>query len=1336
MSKLMFGSTFSYKIIYVFRIPYETHRGLLKIGETTLESHLTPKELPDNSKQLLEAAIRRNKIDSNRLGVPTEIVYTTLAIDKHNKTFRDTDVHKILKNSGIEKYNFDNETNPQEWFSTNIETVKNAINAAKENRKSLLRTEVKTISEEIIFRPEQQKAIEKTLKRFKVTNKMLWNAKMRFGKTLSALEVTRRMSEDEVFSLSNAIILTHRPVVDKGWFEDFTKIFTNNSDFLYGSRERSSIKELKKLNKKYIYFASLQDLRDSSIIGGNYSKNEEIFGTDWDLIIIDEAHEGTQTELGQKVIDELLKSDKDHNTKQLHLSGTPFNLITEFEQDDIFTWDYIMEQKAKQEWEVNNPLLPNPYADLPRLNIYTYNLKDYLPDYQDVADKAFNFREFFRVWTGETEKDGVELNDKSKIGRFIHEQDVKKFLELIRTENENNNFPFSKVLYRENFRHSFWILPGVKEAKALKDLMLSDPVLSMFDIVNVAGTGDNNGLEALDAVYEAIGKQPEEKYTITLSCGKLTTGVTVREWSTVLYLAGSFSTSASSYLQTIFRVQSPGSYGGKQKTDCYVFDFAPDRTLKMIAQAGQLSTRAGSTNNQETMRQFLNFCPVISVSGSEMKKYDVSTMLQELKKAYIERVVENGFDDVKIYNDNLYKLDENALEKFKELKGIIGSTKQSVKINEIQINQQGFTNEEWEKVEKIEKKNKKELTEEEKNILKELREKKKQKADAISILRGISIRIPLLIYGAEITEDTEITTENFTELIDDISWEEFMPKGVSKEMFNSFSQYYDNEIFIGAGRRIRNISKHADTLSPIERAKTIAELFATFRNPDKETVLTPWKTVNRHLGDTIGGYNFFDKEYLVSIEEPRYINQGDVTYNVLIDTNSKILELNSKTGLYPLYVTISLYKQKCINVDPKKLTNELEEAIWNQTVKDNIYVICRTKMARSITKRTLLGYKDVSNNILSVENIINLLDNNLELFQSKVLNPKTWNREGELNMKFNAIIGNPPYNIIDGGGGSSSKPIYNKFVEAAISLTPDYISMIMPSRWFTGGKGLDNFRKQMINDKRIRVLHDYSDSKECFNNVNIEGGVSYFLWDNNTEGKCKFFSHLADGTVNEQERYLSESDKIDVVIRDEKSISILKKVLDKKEQSFSIKVYPRNPFKVTKDYEKYFSKVKTNTRILTRIDNVRQYRYLADSYKIMSGNDLINKYKIFMSKADGAAGQVGNPIPAKIIGNPEYGMPEDICTETFLAIGPFENKEEMFNVATYLKTKFARYLIGIRKNKNMTMDTYKFLPIQDFTKDSKINWNGKLNEIDEELFRKYNFSNEEIVHVNEYIMDL
>ena len=657
---MIYTSPLKSKLIYIFRISDATHEGCLKIGEATCDS-LDISQLVPNSQPLNDAAKKRINGYTQTAGVSYELLYTELAIytkDRSIEGFSDKDVHGVLMRSGLKKKVFDMEKKANEWFMTDLETAKKAIFAVKSGQKSLGIHDLTDGQDPVVFRPEQKEAIEKTKKHFKKGRDMLWNAKMRFGKTLSALQVTKDLD------FSRTIILTHRPVVDAGWFEDFSKIFYDRPDFLYGSKNNGENfsnleKQCQKNLTKYIYFASMQDLRGSGIVGGNFDKNNEIFGTVWDFIIIDEAHEGTQTELGKNVLTQLSKSD----TKVLHLSGTPFNLLEDRKEEEIYTWDYVMEQRAKISWDASHFGDPNPYSSLPRLNIYTYDLGKLLPKYDD-EEVAFNFREFFRVDTG---------------GSFIHKKDVASLLDLICREDGESNYPYSTQAYRDNFRHALWMVPGVKEAKALSTLLQSHSVFGQFKIVNVAGDGDEEEetSQALDAVKKAIGDKPDETYTITLSCGRLTTGVSVPAWTAVLMLAGSNTTSAAGYMQTIFRVQTPATIAGKIKEECYVFDFAPDRTLRVIAEAAKISAKAGNTNTEDRaiMGEFLNFCPIISVEGSQMRPYNVESMLEQLKKIYVERVVNNGFEDTYLYNDHLMKLDDIELQNFDNLKKIIGSTK-------------------------------------------------------------------------------------------------------------------------------------------------------------------------------------------------------------------------------------------------------------------------------------------------------------------------------------------------------------------------------------------------------------------------------------------------------------------------------------------------------------------------------------------------------------------------------------------------------------------------------------------------------------------------------------
>lgn len=601
-----FESSFEFKIIYIFRVDGEKHKGLLKIGDTTLKTDKLIDKLSPNSEELNQAALKRIKEYTNTVAVNIELLHTELAIkqvrDKTGsisvKAFRDYDVHRVLENSGIKNELLEGST-AREWYRIDLETAIIAIEAVKNGYNNLSNIHCENDFRPIIFRPEQKEAIEKTIQRFKNGNKMLWNAKMRFGKTLSALQVAKEMK------FKRTIIITHRPVVDDGWYDDFTKIFNDTDKYIYGSKNKGySVEELEKTNKNYIYFASIQDLRGSEIVGGKYYKNDKIFEINWDFVIVDEAHEGTTTALGDEVITKIVKQDNNHDTKFLALSGTPFNILGEYNDEDIFTWDYIMEQASKNNWAKKYFGDSNPYEELPEMKIFTYNLGKLLGNdkYIEFEDKAFNFKEFFRTWTGNPELDGKVLNDNSQIGKFVHEKDIESFLNLITKNDKNSNYPYSTKEYRDLFRHSLWMVPGVKEAKALSKMLKNHPVFGMgFEIVNVAGEGDEDvkSDDALKLVRKAIKDAGKTGYTITLSCGKLTTGVTIPEWTAVMMLSGTFSTSAANYLQTIFRVQSPCNMDGKIKTSCYVFDFAPDRTLKMVSEAVTISTRAGKTNDSD-----------------------------------------------------------------------------------------------------------------------------------------------------------------------------------------------------------------------------------------------------------------------------------------------------------------------------------------------------------------------------------------------------------------------------------------------------------------------------------------------------------------------------------------------------------------------------------------------------------------------------------------------------------------------------------------------------------------------------------------------------------------
>lgn len=1344
MAELKFQGSLEYKLIYIFRINDNLHYGYLKIGDATIKTDKDYTELRPSSSELNIAARARIDEYTSTAGIKYDLLYTEVAVYKNGNpkskkygltlAFRDYDVHNVLIRSGIQRVQFDTHKKQNEWFKCDLETAKKAIQAVKENRTSLSGNDISSGRSPIIFRPEQEEAILKTLKTFKKSDRMLWNAKMRFGKTLTALEVAKRNS------FSRTIIITHRPVVEDGWFEDFNKIFYDKPEYVFGAKDvGENIKNLINGNKKFVYFASMQDLRGSEKVGGNFDKNNDIFKIDWDFVVVDEAHEGTQTKLGQAVLQEVIKPNSGYTTKTLELSGTPFNLLEGYEDDSIYTWDYIMEQEAKKNWALTHFGDSNPYEELPKLNIFTYHLEDAFKNYQEVEDKAFNFREFFRVWLGDVAKDYKHMPEGAKVGDFVHEDDIKAFLNLICRKSEETNYPFSTEIYRDYFRHTLWVVPGVKEAKALSCLLKAHPVFSQFEIVNVAGEGDEeiDTSDALKAVRKAMTKHPEDTRTITISCGRLTTGVTVPEWTAVLMLAGSYSTAATQYLQTIFRVQSPANINGKIKENCYVFDFAPDRTLMMVAQSVQLSQKGmGNKSAQLRLGAFLNFCPVISISSSSMVTYKVNDLLQQLKKAYVERVVNSGFEDSKLYNDELLKLDDIELQEFDKLKGIIGQTKAIEKTKSVDINKEGFTEEEYEELERIQKKPKKELTEEEKKRLEELKEQKKQKNNAISILRGISIRIPLLVYGADVPLTKDITIEAFPDLVDGLSWEEFMPKGVTKEIFKKFSKYYDKDVFVASTYRIRALAKSADDYEPTERIKKIAQIFSTFRNPDKETVLTPWRVVNMHMSDTIGGYDFFDEEHKQEIEVPRFVDQENVTDQIFTD-DGKVLEINSKTGLYPLYIAYTFYRYK---LGDKELTLEERLNLWDEVVRDNLFVICKTPMAKQITKRTLLGYRNGKINAHAFDDLINQLKSKQQQFIDKVTSCNFWNKGGS-KMKFNAIVGNPPYQLTGGSGGNNDAPIYQDFAMASIKLKPSYISLIMPSRWFSAGREnlLGDFRKCMIENNNLQKLIVYGDGRDVFNNVEIKGGICYFLISDTYHGNCHYVLNR-DGKQIQTEIKLND---FDVIIREPELVEIVKKVLNTKptkfvdslissDTPFGIPSNPKNPKKKgvvpivtsltpTADFSLAMYYIEGGKRMKDYIDPHIVKKNIGD----------INKFKVYIPGGYGA----GESFPHQILGQPIIGEKNSVCSQSYL-YASFDSEVECVNFVKYLKTKFFRALVLVLKiTQSAPNKVYRYVPIQNFkiSENNDIDWSKSIEDINLQLYKKYGLGDTDVSFIEKMI---
>lgn len=354
-------------------------------------------------------------------------------------------------------------------------------------------------------------------------------------------------------------------------------------------------------------------------------------------------------------------------------------------------------------------------------------------------------------------------------------------------------------------------------------------------------------------------------------------------------------------------------------------------------------------------------------------------------------------------------------------------------------------------------------------------------------------------------------------------------------------------------------------------------------------------------------------------------------------------------------------------------------------------------------------------------------DNSLETYAYQFIH--TNEPEEIFNMKFDVIIGNPPYQLSDGGAQASAGAIYNKFVEQAIKLKPRYLTMITPSRWFTGGKNLNDFRERMLHDNRLRIIHDFPDASECFPGVEIKGGVNYFLWDRDHRGDCNIITHKGGKIISEDTRPLLEKD-CEIFIRNNELVSIYRKVKKMGEESFIKLVSSTKPYGLRGDFFKDPSKyhlppvtkeiIEDGLIIYGLYNNKRTKRYVEKNYPVPK-KELLKGYKMFMARNQGAG------LFGEAFSEPIFAGPNELCTETFIEIGPFKSEQEMKNCYSYIKTKFFRAMVGVRKiDQGASQGVYKYVPIQDFSKA----WT------DEELYKKYNLSKKEIKFIEENVQEM
>ena len=1338
---------------------------------------------------------------------PYDIKWIRPARKNNNKWFKDHELHRYYQQNAIRK----DEGHGTEWFYFNgtPERSIELFEAFCQDR--FIDSNGKKF---YILRPEQEDAVEQTLEYternqttdFKNPNEkaeFLWNAKPRFGKTLTTYDFMKR------FGATKTLIVTNRPAIADSWYNDYKKFidgyhFISTADSIKEKTlTREEFNQIEGSNKKQITFLSLQDLKGAKIFGGSFNKLQWVADLEWDLLVIDEAHEAVDTDKTDRAFENIKRKFT------LHLSGTPFKALAEgkFSSEQIYNWTYLDEQKVKQS-ELENGQESGDHTDMPDLRLFNYKISDIT---------AKQIEEGIDV-NGENIPPVFEFNDflaTNSKGEFKREADIWRFLNTL---TENEGYPFSTPELRDELKHTFWFVGNrVNSAKAMEKLLKKHPVFENYKIILAAGDGRSLDDESSEEEAEDFKKNEKalarvnkaiEKYdkTITLSVGQLTTGVTVKEWSAVLMMSD--VKKETLYTQAIFRAQNPYKYekDGKlyRKKSAYVFDFSPYRVLEIYDKlANSLSEKSAIGNiteseRQENVAELLNFFPVLSQDeNGKMVELDASQVLtlpaakmasDIVKRRFITNLlfkdignvfnlpseivkklnkVQNSKEDgtankkekhdvsanrerdeqkqkrisanrniiwgQKVYGEPIREAFERAQEDMDSFETQLTNTinedilsapiakyvevyapsKKEVKELEEKIVEKIKTvSEEFKNSPQTEKEKTKAIAELADFVEKELprdmidnREEQAYQDDAKNELdiireklRTFSRAIPSFVMAAK--DPKNLTIDNLQNAVSDEDFEMLFnerdklhaPDRFTKADFIElrdggdyeengeiihFDGFFEKYRFNAA---IQEFEKKREQLADYLNNTTKEDIFSYIPAQKSNQIFTPREVVNKMLNT-------------LETENPGIFSNPNLTF----------CDLYVKSGLF-LTETAKRLNHGLANIIPDK------QARLKHIFENQLFGFAPTQIIYDIAANYIYGgFPEISRQNLKKQDLT-------EQF-----------KKGEpLNMKFDVVIGNPPYQ--DDIGAGSDTPIYNYFMDNAYRIS-DKVCLITPARFlFNAGGTKKTWNDKMLNDEHLKVCFYEQKSSEVFPNTDIKGGVAITYRDvKQIFGKIGVFSHFTDlNDIYKKVSYeLSLNGNLGDILYKFNNINISNNKNYKKLEANIFSVLPE-----------LFSDISISEyKVFGLLNKKRVYKKPISNFIKDNGN--LYKYKVLVPKANGS-GAIGEVLSTPLIGEPLIGEPLIGYTRTFIGFGSFDRMIEAENLLKYIKTKFARTLLGVMKvtQNNETAETWKCVPLQNFTNNSDIDWSQSIAQIDQQLYKKYGLSEKEIAFIEEKVREM
>lgn len=1153
-------------------------------------------------------------------------------------------------------------------------------------------------------RPNQKETIERFKEALnKGRNNLLMYAVMRFGKSFTSMCCAIEMNAKFV------IIVSAKADVKEEWkktveshkkFDGFS--FLDSNSLL---ESETVIKDKLEANKKVALFLTLQDLQGDDI----KTKHKEVFEKQIDLLLIDETHFGARAQEYGKVLkdfkagekrselkeydeslDELDETTKIINSKvRIHLSGTPYRILmnSEFEEDDIIAfYQFTNIAEDQEEWDKQNlnkdevKEWDNPYYGFPQMIRFAFNPNKSSRKKMEELKRlgvTYAFSELLKP------KSILKDNTNQLHKKFIYEQEIIDLLNVIDgTDTDDNLLSFldyDKLKDGKMCRHIVCVLPYRASCDAFENLIKSNEFknLSSYEVINISGVENDTIYKDTQSVKSKISEcESENKKTITLTVNRMLTGSTVPEWDTMLYLKD--TASPQEYDQAIFRLQSQYIKVLKEpEGDTVKYNMKP-QTLLVDFNPNRMFQM------QEQKSQIYNV-NVESNGNTKLeerikRELQISPIVMINNKKMVEVEPTDILDAVRQYSSERSVLDEATSI------SVDYSLLDIEAIKDVIEKQGGIKSRQGLEIEPSEGEGDDIDTGDEPDNGEKPEEggktsKSSKDDDKIDYKGKFAMYYARILFFSFLTDSTVKSLQEIINVIIDDNNNLRIATHLNLEIdiLKLFQEHINGFVLSELDYKIQNINSLAnDTdIPPIERASNAMKKFS--RLSDSE-IVTPEKVTDMMISSLPAN---------------------------AIQNQTKILDIASKQGEF----VYAIYKK------------------YGKGVANNFYSIPTSKIAYEFTRKVYslleLDIENIESNYTSYD----LIEEN-DLIEDESI------KINKNDMKFNVIVGNPPYQESDGGAQASAKPIYHHFVNIAKQLNPNYSCIIMPTRWYAGGRGLNDFRQQMLNDTEISELHDFLKPDVIFPNINLRGGICYLLWDsqhNNSTDLTKVYTYNEDLNPTINIRSL-KTEGSDILIRHSRAIEITEKVkLNDEFTSFENYISSLRPF----GFRGYFTKDKKFRSTSNGLKNPiicygkgKQIGYL-ERDEITKNEDWISEYKVYTARAN----NIGTELNDDNL-NTFIGKPNTICTESYIVvgIGLKLNESSASNLCKYFKTKFARFQHSVGKaGQDATSKTYKFVPLQDFTSESDIDWSKSIAEIDKQLYEKYKLSKEEIEFIEKMI---